>query len=614
MTRAKWTRRAARAGAAIGIGVTLIASSGMALAAGHGQGQGHQGDISQQGDQQNAADATGSSAALQLLVVQGVLKGDGNGSLEPQSEATRAQMAVMLSRLLNWNGAGASGAVAFRDHGDIPDWAQAAVRQAAHKGIFEGDDHQDFRPQGVVTWAQASVIIDRVFGFPAVPGDQVAADLQKLTYGHQTPDWARQAVADDVAAGLFPGALSQIYMPNQPISRAELAVLLQEAEQIQPAAVAQANTVVVGTLSAVQSGSVTVLTAKGDVRVPLASGVVVYQAGVQSSLSALQVGQRVLVGIDGSGSGALVEILSAATGQPQASTVAGSVDSLSSSQITIAESDGTIATFGLAGSPTVTGAVSTLAAVLPGDQVTLTLNPGGQVTAIDVTGTPSTSTVSGAVTSVTASANGTITVAESNGGSYTFTLAGTPTVTGAVSTLAAVLPGDQVTLTLNPGGQVTAIEVTGTPQAVGTVTGTLVSTDTQGNSVVVLVYANNQPSLTTLALVSNAPVTLGNSTASLAALQTGDPVVVPLDANGHALSVQAQAVPATDQVATGSLVGNTATEVSVANGTGQVILATGTAPVAVAGGQIVALGSIAVGSNVTAVSGVADGSLLLIKH
>ena len=539
MTRAKWTRRAARAGAAIGIGVTLIASSGMALAAGHGQGQGHQGDISQQGDQQNAADATGSSAALQLLVVQGVLKGDGNGSLEPQSDATRAQMAVMLSRLLNWNGAGASGAVAFRDHGDIPAWAQAAVRQAAHKGIFEGDDHQDFRPQGVVTWAQASVIIDRVFGFPAVPGDQVAADLQTLTYGHQTPDWARQAVADDVAAGLFPGALSQIYMPNQPISRAELAVLLQEAEQIQPAAVAQANTVVVGTLSAVQSGSVTVLTAKGDVRVPLASGVVVYQAGVQSSLSALQVGQRVLVGIDGSGSGALVEILSAATGQPQASTVAGSVDSLSSSQITIAESDGTIATFGLAGSPT---------------------------------------------------------------------------VTGAVSTLAAVLPGDQVTLTLNPGGQVTAIEVTGTPQAVGTVTGTLVSTDTQGNSVVVLVYANNQPSLTTLALVSNAPVTLGNSTASLAALQTGDPVVVPLDANGHALSVQAQAVPATDQVATGSLVGNTATEVSVANGTGQVILATGTAPVAVAGGQIVALGSIAVGSNVTAVSGVADGSLLLIKH
>ena len=605
----KSARRWARRIAAAGLGLAVLAGSGLALADGHGHdhkhGYGRGGPALLSG----FAQAPWAGPALRLMVVQGVLNGVGNGQIDANGNATRAQMATMLGRLLGWAApapAAPPGPPMFADQSAIPPWAMGYVRIAALKHILKGEGHDKFHPAGLVTWAQASVIIERVFGFPPVAQGQVHTELAQLPYGLRTPGWARGAVASDIAAGLYAGLMGQIYLPNQPISRAELAVLLQRAEQLRPSVVAQANSVVVGVLSSVSSGTLTVATSHGDVTVPLASGVIVYAAGVPATVGALQTGQRLVVGVNGSGQGALVEIVSGSTPvAPQTGTVSGSVTAFSGTQISIDTGAGTSATYALAANVSWSG-VPSLTSIAAGDQVTLTVDAAdNQVTAIVVTSTANaTSTVSGTVTALDNVSGGSITL-----GTTAYTFNGSPAVSGATT----LVVGDQVTLTLDGSGQVTAIQITSTATTTSTLSGTLVAANAQTGTVTVLVYSNSQPSLASATLASGAGVTLAGSGASLGALQAGDPVTVVENGAGAATSVQASAIPVAEQSFTGGFVGVTGTTVTLYNASsGNQALPTGADPVAVSGGSIVALDTIPANAAVVAVTGAANGSLLVV--
>lgn len=614
----QWTRTVAQRAMALGVGLAVVGSSGLALADGHGHGDRGRGNPApvtmnmNNYNYNNLGSAAWAGAALRLLVTQGVIQGVGNGQLNPTGTTTRAQMATMLGRLLGWSAtAGSPGAPAFQDGPSIPAWALGYVQQAASKGYMQGEG-EDFAPSQQVTWAQAAVIIARVFSFPPVPPDQVAADLAQLPYSAGTPAWAAPAVAADFAAGLFQGLLGQIFMPNQPISRAELAALLQQAEQLKPAVVAQANSIVVGTVNGVQPGVVTVATSQGTVTVPLESGVVIYAGGAPSSLNALQQGVSVVIAVDSNGSAAFIEITSAGT-PSSGTTVSGSVASISPTEITLS-SGTTSTTYAFAANLTVSGATS-LAGVLQGDQVTLTVNAANLVSAIDVTSSAAQATVGGTVSAVTASS---ITLAATTaGGPFVYAFAsGGPSVVGQVSSLAAVGNGDQVSLTLNSLGQVVQIDVTSAVSGVasGTVSGVVATANPANGQVTVLVYANNAPSLDTAVLAPGATVTLAGNAASLAALQAGDPVSLSVNASGQALSVTASALPAAEQYIAGSVVANSGGSVTIANGSGQVTLSDGASPVAVSAGQIVPLSSIAVDADVAAVGGAANGSLLVVLN
>ena len=212
-------------------------------------------------------------SALRMLVVQGVLRGVGGGQIQPNGNVTRAEVATMLGRLLGWStpAHGSAAVSVYTDQAAIPAWARADVQAAYAKHIMLGVGGGRFDAGGLVTWAQAAEVIDRAFAFAAVPPAQVRAELAPLPRGTATPSWAQAAAAADESAGLFTGLLGQVYLPSQPISRAELAVLLQRAEQLRPAAVARGAPVaprvlpaptvpgpVSGTVAAVTAGSVTI--------------------------------------------------------------------------------------------------------------------------------------------------------------------------------------------------------------------------------------------------------------------------------------------------------------------------------------------------------------------
>ena len=736
------TARTLRAAVAVGAGMTLLATGALALADG---GQGHGGKHGHGRDgfhftlnvNLNFNDLGGvpfARQAIHNLTGECVFEGMGQHQFDPQAATTRAEMAVLLARLMGWSGpapvpggpmgptapggpagpGGLGGGSAlppglaaqgpgagplapgtgpapapgpapvpvnrwasrdrgfggfrglalghFRDAGQIPRWAESDVQFALDAGILQGEQDDQFAPGGTVTWAQAAVIVQRVFNVPPVAPAQVSADLQQLQNGGATPPWAQQAVAADVAAGLFSGTLAQSYNPDQAINRADMAVLLQNAETATATAVAPSSQLLVGRVVSASASALVVESGCGVFSVPLGSSVTVYQHGAPGgSVSALSPGEVVLVGLN-SGQGTFVDILSTPAAPAPQPVTSGTVVSVNSTQIEIQQGTAT-STFTLAPDVVVGGDTSTVSGVQAGDQVTLTLNASGQVAeivdgghsqaqivvgtvsqvsngtvtvsvttsqgaeqesypiasdatvtlngstqgslsnvqsgdqvilalengqvgAIDITATTQTSQVSGTVDWVSSSQ---IELTEADNTAYTYDLAAGATVTGQASSLTAVTMGDSVTLTLDASGQASQIDVTALPQT-STVTGTV---DSVSATQIQVTPSNNVAY--TYDIASGA--TVSGQASALSALAAGDTVTLTLNAAGEVTDIDVTAVPQTSTV-TGTVDAISSTQIQITPSSGAALTYTFASGVAVSG-QASALSALAVGDTVT---------------
>ncbi len=371
-------KQMARLGLAFGVGVAMVAGPAAAFA----DSGGTQVTVQQFSDLGQVAWAR---SAIEVMAAQGVLRGVAPGRFSPQAPTTRAEVAVMLGRLLHWRAQPAVSLPNFSDAAHIPAWARTYVRLAASHGLLRGVGGNRFAPAMAVTWDQAVVLVARTFRFPAVTGAQEASDLATLPHGAGTPGWAREGVARDVAAGLFRGGMAARYNPGAPIPRAALAVLLKRAEQARPAPVASTGTVVAGAVTSVGPSSLTVQTATGPQTVTIAPGAVVFLNGSPVPLAQLAAGDTVTIALQ-SGQGAAVSADSAA-GQPaSAGAAAGTLASLSGTSLVLNTPSGSVtytlapgATFAANGQPV---APNTLAAGTP---LQLTLDAQGQVTAVAAT-------------------------------------------------------------------------------------------------------------------------------------------------------------------------------------------------------------------------------------
>jgi len=108
------------------------------------------------------ADTVGAAAKA------GLVTGTEAGKFEPNAVITRAEMAVMTVRALefaaqagqansNSGGAGSS----FTDQAAIPQWAVAEVAKLANKGIMQGDEKGRFDSNAHATRAQAAAVLLR---------------------------------------------------------------------------------------------------------------------------------------------------------------------------------------------------------------------------------------------------------------------------------------------------------------------------------------------------------------------------------------------------------------------------------------------------------------------
>ncbi|MFC5468865.1 S-layer homology domain-containing protein [Cohnella suwonensis] len=97
--------------------------------------------------------------AIDMVTAMGLMKGYTDGSFKPEQKIARAEMATILSRLLeNAQGSGKG----FTD--TAGHWAQAAIEEAQSAGIVSGYADGKFRPDQSLTRSEAVTMLNKLLG------------------------------------------------------------------------------------------------------------------------------------------------------------------------------------------------------------------------------------------------------------------------------------------------------------------------------------------------------------------------------------------------------------------------------------------------------------------
>ncbi|MDD3653678.1 MAG: S-layer homology domain-containing protein [Desulfotomaculaceae bacterium] len=103
------------------------------------------------------------AAVVEADLLKGYQEADGTKSFMPGKQVSRAELAVILSRVVEQKlGAQTTNAPAFTDLSQIPDWALDGVGVAAARGLVNGYPDGTFLPNKEVTRAEAATMIDRL--------------------------------------------------------------------------------------------------------------------------------------------------------------------------------------------------------------------------------------------------------------------------------------------------------------------------------------------------------------------------------------------------------------------------------------------------------------------
>ena len=144
------------------------------------------------------------------------LQGFPDGSIRPEKQVTRAELAEILYRMISPDARQELTAEsAFRDVG-CGHWAYEAVSAMAGLRLMLGDGNGNFRPNDGVTGEELSIILERVR----------AQESGKEALAALSSGWAAQDVTFEAGNGWVMGLHGAVFSKEQALSRAELAEIL----------------------------------------------------------------------------------------------------------------------------------------------------------------------------------------------------------------------------------------------------------------------------------------------------------------------------------------------------------------------------------------------------
>jgi len=160
---------------------------------------------------------------IESVYASGITSGCGNGNFCPEQLVTRAQMAVFLERGIHgadYTPPDATGTI-FSDV-DINHWAAAWIEQLYNDNLTSGCGNGNFCPEQLITRAQMAVFLLKAkHGSDYTPPDPVGTfDDVDTNY------WAAAWIDELYAEGITSGCGSGNYCPEQPVTRAQMAVFL----------------------------------------------------------------------------------------------------------------------------------------------------------------------------------------------------------------------------------------------------------------------------------------------------------------------------------------------------------------------------------------------------
>ncbi|ANF98662.1 hypothetical protein AR543_06090 [Paenibacillus bovis] len=161
-----------------------------------------------------------------------VIEGFQDGSFKPRQDITRAEFAAIIVK-----GLGLKEDTSSRTFSDVKpsDWFSGAVQTAASYGLIQGYADGTFKPQDKITREQAMVILAQAMKLNGLQDKlgsvNTASVLNSFRDRANLSAWAQQAAASNLQAGLVQGRSSQMLAPKMNVTRAEVALMIQNLLQ-----------------------------------------------------------------------------------------------------------------------------------------------------------------------------------------------------------------------------------------------------------------------------------------------------------------------------------------------------------------------------------------------
>lgn len=165
--------------------------------------------------------------AVQYVYEAGLMQGTTGSTFSPDRASNRGMIAAILYRL---EGRPRAGTPPFTDVA-ADSYCADAVAWAEQQGIVRGFDDGTFRPEGRITRQQLAAIL---FRYTEYRGADTAGrtDLSRFSDSAAVADYARDALAWAVSAGLLQGRSDGTLNPSGSATRAQTAVILQRLETL----------------------------------------------------------------------------------------------------------------------------------------------------------------------------------------------------------------------------------------------------------------------------------------------------------------------------------------------------------------------------------------------
>ena len=151
----------------------------------------------------------------------------------PDEPVNRSQFMAMAMSALGSEPLAETLTTGFADDEAIPSWCKGYVSAAVQQGIVRGypglDGRPTFSPNGLVTKAEAAVLLDRMIS---------TTDVAVTTFYPDTvaaPAWAFQAAVNLESAGVMPASVSGGLELEETLTRGQCAQLLAGAMEVMEA-------------------------------------------------------------------------------------------------------------------------------------------------------------------------------------------------------------------------------------------------------------------------------------------------------------------------------------------------------------------------------------------
>ena len=178
------------------------------------------------GDGAGSSDIDGhwAKTALEEFIKDGYLNGDGNGNYMPNGTMTRAQFSAIVNRILQYKDESAD----ISKYKDVSAsaWYRADLAKALAAAYLSGTSADTMSPEASITREQTFVILARILKLDTTD----TSALDAYADAADVSDWAKGSVAALIKAGYVSGDDNKKINPKKALTRAEGVTVLNRSK------------------------------------------------------------------------------------------------------------------------------------------------------------------------------------------------------------------------------------------------------------------------------------------------------------------------------------------------------------------------------------------------